>query len=116
MKYAMVIVRSDDEWKPLSEIEREFDSVVRWWADLRARGKIVSAVQLGPPREVASVSWRGGAPIVTDGPYVEAKEAVGGFVLLDVESAAEAAEIAASWPHRPGIRIEVRPAVMDPYG
>jgi hypothetical protein len=57
------------------------------------------------------VSWRDRAPIVTDGPYVEAKEAVGGFVLLDVESASEALEIARSWPGRGGIRIEVRPVV-----
>ncbi len=116
MKYAMVIVRSAEEWKPLSEIEREFDSVVRWWADLRARGKILGSVQLGPPETVSSVSWRGEVPIVTDGPYVEAKEMVGGFVLLDVDSEAEALEIAATWPHRPGIRIEVWPAVEDPYG
>ena len=61
--------------------------------------------------DMRGVSWRDRAPIVTDGPYVEAKEAVGGFVLLDVESAAEALEIARSWPGRGRIRIEVRPVV-----
>jgi hypothetical protein len=111
MKYAMVIIKADEEWEALSEAEREFDSLVRWWADLRARGKIVAGAQLAPPRTAATVSWRGQVPIVTDGPYVEAKETVGGFALLDVDTAAEAIEIVGSWPSKVGIRIEVRPIV-----
>ena len=105
----MVIIQSEDEWEPPSEAEREFDSLVRWWADLRARGKIVASAKLAPPRTASTVSWRDQQPIVTDGPYVEAKETVGGFVLLDVESADEAMEIATSWPSPSGFRIEVRP-------
>jgi hypothetical protein len=89
MKYAMVIIKSDEEWEGLSDAEREFDSLIRWWADLRARGKIVASGELAPPRTAATVSWRGQEPIVTDGPYMEAKESVGGLALLDVESAAE---------------------------
>lgn len=111
MKYAMVIVKSDEQWEEMSEVEREFDSLIRWWADLRASGKIVAGAQLAPPRTASTVSWRGDSPIVTDGPYVEAKETVGGFGILDVETEAEAMEIVRSWPSRVGIRIEVRPVV-----
>jgi hypothetical protein len=111
MKYALVIVTSEGEREPPSEAEREFDGLIRWWADLRERGKVVASVKLGPARAASTVSWRDRVPLVTDGPYVEAKEAVGGFVLLDVESAAEALEIASSWPGRGRIRIEVRPVV-----
>jgi hypothetical protein len=109
MRYAMVIIKSDAEWEALSDAEREFDSLIGWWADLRARGKVIASAQLAPPRTASTVSWRGEVPIVTDGPYIEAKETVGGFALLDVDSAAEAMEIARSWPSRLGIRIEVRP-------
>jgi hypothetical protein len=108
MKYAMVIVRSE-EWVPMTEAEREFHSIVHWWADLRARGKVLAEANLAPPESTTNVTWRGDQPIVTDGPYVEAKETVGGFVVLDVESEAEAVEIAGSWPRRVGIRIELRP-------
>ena len=57
------------------------------------------------------MSWRGQVPIVTDGPYVEAKETVGGFVLLDVDSEAEAVGIASCLPNKVGTRIEVRPTL-----
>ncbi len=93
----------------MTEAEREFLSVVGWWAELKATGKVVASAVLGPPETTTSVTWRSDLPIVTDGPYLEAKETVGGFVLLDVESVAEAIEIAGSWPYRRGIRIEVRP-------
>lgn len=113
MKYAMVIIESDEESEGLSEAERDFDSLVRWWADLRARGKIIASARLAPPQTAASVSWRGQVPIVTDGPYTEAKESVGGFVILDVDTAAEAMEIVGSLPARVGIRIEVRRVVEN---
>jgi len=103
----MVIV-TEEEPGPRSEAEREFDSLVRWWADLRGRGKIVASARLAPPRTASTVSWRDREPVVTDGPYVEAKEAVGGFVVVEVDSEVEALEIARSWPGRPGMRVEVR--------
>lgn len=109
MQYAMVIVKSDEEWEALSDAEREFDALLRWWTDLRARGKITAGAQLAPPRTATTISWRGQKPIVTDGPYLEAKETVGGFGILNVDSAEEAVEIVSSWPSRIGIRIEVRP-------
>ena len=111
MKYAMVIIRSAEEGEAPSEAEREFDTLVRWWADLRAKGKVIASAVLAPPQTARTVSWRGQEPLVTDGPYVEAKESVGGFVLLDVASAAEALEIASAWPCKVGIRIELRPIV-----
>jgi hypothetical protein len=114
MKYAMVIIESAEEAEEseeLSEAERDFDSLVRWWADLRARGKIIASARLAPPSTATSVSWRGQTPIVTDGPYLEAKEAVAGFAILDVDTEAEAMEIVSSLPARLGTRIEVRPVV-----
>jgi len=105
MKFAMVIVT---ESEPPSPADREFDHLVRWWADLRAQGKLVASARLAPPRTASTVSWRDRVPVVTDGPYVEAKEVVGGFVLVEVESEAEALQIARSMPGRAGMRIELR--------
>ena len=58
MKYAMVIVTSEEEREPPSQAEREFDGLIRWWADLRERGKVVTSVKLAPPRTASTVSWR----------------------------------------------------------
>ena len=113
MKYAMVIMESDEEQRDMeegaerSEAERDFDALVRWWADLRARGKIAASARLAST-PVTSVTWRGQQPILTDGPYVEAKESVAGFAILDVETEAEVRDIATSWPGRAGTRIELR--------
>jgi len=109
LKYAMVIVKSDTEWDALTEAERNFDAIVDWWTDLRARGIVTAGAQLSPARTATTVSWDRGEAIVTDGPYVEAKETVGGFGILDVDNLADAIEIVRSWPTTTGIRIEVRP-------
>jgi hypothetical protein len=109
VKYALVIVAPEDEWDPPGGAQREFDSLVRWWAELRERGTVVASARLAPPHTASTVSWRDRAPVVTDGPYVEAKEAVAGFLVVEVGSEAEALEIASSWPGRSGLRIEVRP-------
>jgi len=72
----------------------------------------VASARLAPAVTARSLSWRDGKPLVTDGPFVEAKESVGGVVIVDVQSEAEAMQIARCWPASPGCRIEVR-AVLD---
>lgn len=110
--YAMTIVKSTEQaWDTPTATEQEFDELVRWWADLRASGKVVAVARLAAPSAATTVAWRDQQPIVTDGPYIEAKEAIAGFVLLDVESASEAIEIACSWPRTAAMRIEIRPTL-----
>jgi hypothetical protein len=73
------------------------------------RGIWLTGDQLAPPRRARSVRVRDGKTIVTDGPFAETKEAVGGFDLLECESLEEAVEIAASHPMAEARTIEVRP-------
>ena len=80
-----------------------------WVDDLRTRGIWVTGDQLAPPRRARSVRVRDGRTIVTDGPFAETKEAVGGFDLLDCASLEEAVEIAATHPLAQVGTIEVRP-------
>ena len=77
--------------------------------DLRAKGIWLIGDQLAPPRRARSVRVRNGKTIVTDGPFVETKEALGGFDLLECDSFEEAVEIAASHPLAEIGTIEVRP-------
>jgi len=80
-----------------------------WVDDLQARNIWLIGDQLAPPRRARTVRVRDGKPLVTDGPFAETKEAVGGFDLLECGSFEEAVEIAASHPVAEFGTIEVRP-------
>jgi hypothetical protein len=80
-----------------------------WVDDLQARGIWKTGDQLAPPRRARSVRVRDRKTLVTDGPFAETKEAVGGFDLLECGSLEEAVEIAASHPMAEAGTIEVRP-------
>ena len=71
---------------------------------LRARGQLVQGDPLGPSSEGAVV--RGG--VVSDGPFVETKEQLGGYYLVEVASRVEVVEIARRIPASPGMAVEVR--------
>ena len=80
-----------------------------WLDDVQARGVWVTGDQLAPPRRARSVRVRDGKRMVTDGPFAETKEAVGGFDLIECASLEEAVEIAAAHPLAEIGTIEVRP-------
>ena len=68
-----------------------------------SEGKWLIGDQLAPPRRAQTIRVRGGKTLVTDGPFAETKEAVGGFDLIEADSFEEAVEIAADAPDR-GVR------------
>jgi len=76
---------------------------------LRANGTLVLTNALQSVRTAATVRVRGGAKLVTDGPYAETKEMIGGFFLVDVKDREEALALAAAWPSARFGTIEVRP-------
>src|SRR5207248_6981045 len=80
-----------------------------WLDDLQARGRWITGDQLAPPRRARSVRVRNGKAVVTDGPFIESKEAVGGFDIIECGSLEEAVEIAAGHPVARTGTIEVRP-------
>jgi hypothetical protein len=80
-----------------------------WLEDVQARGIWVTGDQLAAPRKARSVRVRAGKATVTDGPFAETKEAVGGFDILECGSLEEAVEIAAAHPVAQTGTIEVRP-------
>jgi hypothetical protein len=72
-------------------------------AELTESGEMIGGEALAEPPATRTVGLDG---VVTDGPLAEAKEFFGGYLLVDVESAERAVEIARRWPSKP---IEVRP-------
>jgi len=80
-----------------------------WLDDVQARGIWVTGDQLAPPRRGRTVRVRDEKTLVTDGPFAETKEAVGGFDIIECSSLDEAVEIAAAHPLAQLGSIEVRP-------
>jgi hypothetical protein len=80
-----------------------------WLDELRERNAWVIGDQLAPPRRARTVRRRGGRVTVTDGPFAETKEAIGGFDLIEADSFEEAVEIASRHPVAESGTIEVRP-------
>jgi len=112
MKYLMFVCWGSDQMDAQTEPgpadERE-DESFPWLDDVQARGVWVTGDQLAPPRRARSVRVRDGKTIVTDGPFTETKEAIGGFDILECGSLDEAVEIAAGHPIAQFGTIEVRP-------
>lgn len=82
----------------------------RFMEALKGSGEFILTQALVDPSQAAVVSVRNGQPAVTDGPFLEAKEHLGGFYLVDVESRERALELAAQIPDAAieGLGIEVR--------
>jgi hypothetical protein len=98
MKYLMLIYGNEEIWNSLApadlaELIRDVDA---FNADLKETGELVGVEGLVP--EATSVRVLDDVAVVTDGPYIEAKEYVGSYFVVDVESKQRALEIAQSYP------------------
>jgi hypothetical protein len=94
------------------ELMGEVDALIK---DLTESGELVGTQALADPSNTRTVQVRGGVPAVTDGPFAEAKEQLGGYLIVDCESPERAAEIAARWPNARYCAMEVRP-IMEEAG
>jgi hypothetical protein len=112
MKYMMLIAGSEEAWSamPPEEEQRLMGEIGRWWGEQVAAGRIVEGHQLQPTSTATTVRPNGsGGAAVTDGPYIDAKEVVGGYGILDVADLDEAIAVASGWPG-PDV-LEIRPVV-----
>ena len=78
---------------------------------LAERGARVTSEALAPPETGRTVRFDGDRMLVTDGPFLETKEALGGFYVLEAESVEQAAELIRPVPRSPGLVAEIRPIV-----
>lgn len=115
MKYMLMIYSSPQTWNALSQEER--DRIVREHMELEreltASGEYVGGHALADQVQSKVVRRAGdGATMITDGPYLEAKEHLAGYDMIECESLERALEIAERNPHSALDGIEVRP-IMD---
>ncbi|MFG1707984.1 YciI family protein [Nonomuraea sp. M3C6] len=92
------------------EMSAQFGALMR---EIAESGELIGGEALADPVNVKTVRVRGGAPVATDGPYVEAKEHLAGYFVLDCESAERAMEIAARFPDARFGPVEVRPIMSS---
>jgi hypothetical protein len=108
MKVLALIYGDESRWDGLGEQEREevYDRY-RAFAAVAA-AKLVDGAELASTRAATTVRVRDGQNIVTDGPFAETKEALGGFFLFDCSDLDEATEMAAQIPGAATGTIELR--------
>jgi hypothetical protein len=116
VQYMALIYADEELWGALSDAEREgwYERYRAFSRDAQEAGVLAGGHELGSTRDATTVRIRGDETLVTDGPYAEVKEALGGFFLLDCSSIDEAVDWAARIPSAEHGAIEVRPVYMDP--
>ena len=101
MKYMLLIYGNEELWSSFPEEEfargHRGDRRARQ-QELRASGEFIGAYGVADQVNAKTVTLVDGAPVVTDGPYLEAKEYLGSFDIVDCESLERALEIAAEMP------------------
>ena len=117
MKYLLVLNINPDVLEALTEEEQQAIGAghEKFMATTKASGEFHSTVALAQPAKSAVVKVRNGVPAVTDGPFVESKEFLGGYFLVDVASPERAYELAAMIPDASieGLGVEVRPVEFE---
>ena len=114
MKYMLLIYMGE---QAMSEDERQHCYVdsAQLARDLHANGRYLAANPLHPVATATSVRVRDGKPLVTDGPFAETREQLGGYFLIDARDLDEAIAVAAQIPGARVGTVEIRP-VMEVAG
>ncbi|TQL03845.1 hypothetical protein FBY24_2950 [Cellulomonas sp. SLBN-39] len=102
----LMLVCTDPQGEPAAPGDL---TIEEWGADVDRRGVWLAGDRLRPGADSRTVRRRGGATLVTEGPFAEAAEVIGGFDVLECATLEEALEVAAAHPMARAGRIDVRP-------
>jgi hypothetical protein len=106
----MVIRRADKSTEAGGRLSRQlFDAMTKYHEDGARAGIVLDGVGLQPSSKGARVKIAGGRPTVTDGPFIETKELIAGFTMIQVKSKEEAIAWVKGWPREDGdVELEIR--------
>ena len=115
MKFMLMIYHDEATWDALTESERqeiyrEYRELIE---ELEPKGSYLVGDELQPTETARTVRVREGKPMITDGPFAETREQLGGFFLIEAADANEANAIAARIPSARMGSIEVRPVAAE---
>lgn len=115
MKYMLLVYGNDEVWSSLPQEQwkqfvAEHDQVNR---ELAEEGVLVGAYGVAEQDQARVIRVTDGVPAVTDGPYIETKEYIGSFYIVDCADEAEALRVAARIPSSKLTGVEVRPLLHE---
>lgn len=113
MKYMLLIYGDENDW---TETERQhcYRESTELSHALRAKGQFLGASPLQPVSTATSVQVRDGKRLVTDGPFAETREQLGGYYMVEAKDLDEAIDIAGRIPGARKGTVEIRPVVEIP--
>ena len=113
MQYLLLIYGEESRWEKISDKERDtiLQEYMQFSRDIATSGHLRGGNELHPTTKATSVRLRNGKRVVTDGPFAETKEALGGYYLIDARDLDHALDIAKLCPARFG-GVEVRPIMV----
>jgi hypothetical protein len=115
VKYLLLIYLDEAyETRSLAERERVYGEQMQLAQELTAKGQYLAGAPLHPPSSATTVRVRDGKRLLTDGPFAETREHLGGYMLIDVANLDEAIAIAARGPVARAGTVEVRPVREGP--
>ena len=117
MRYMMLISGTNDAWETMTDAERgaTMARIGAWWGERMAAGEITEGHQLQDSSTATTVRRSASGNVtVTDGPFVEGKEMVGGYAIINVLDLDAAIRLASSWPAPDA--LEIRPLVEREQG
>ena len=111
MKYMLMFVSEEADYgrNDPEALKGLYEAVGKWWSEHSQAGRIVGGEELKSTRTATTVRKQNGKIVVTDGPFIEAKEALGGYAIVDVPDLDAAIRLAKTWPVLQ--TIEIRPLV-----
>jgi hypothetical protein len=110
MEFVALIHANRDGWERLSDDERQ--AIYQRYMEFSQRPEVVGGAQLEETTTATTVRVRDGDRLVTDGPYAEVKEALGGLFILECQTIEEACQLAAKIPAAERGAVEVRPVYV----
>ena len=111
MKYMLLIYLNERQWQSLTEEERQqiYSDYRQFSEEIQGSGNFISGSELAPTTSATTVRVREGKPLVTDGPFAETREQLGGYYLVEAKDLDQALSLAARIPSAKSGSVEIRP-------
>jgi hypothetical protein len=111
VKYMLLFIKNEDNVLDDASVQAHYAAIDEWFSEIGRAGKLLGGEELQGANTATTIRFQDGKPLVTDGPFVESKENVAGFVTIDVDDLDEAIAIAKKWPPKDQA-VEIRPVVI----
>jgi hypothetical protein len=111
MEFLMIIHADENGWAALTPEQQQAgaESYMKFSQDLQQKGQLLGANRLRPKKQAKTVRMQNGKAVVTDGPFAESKEQIGGYYVVKAADIDEAMKIAEKCPGATHGVVEVRP-------